>query len=107
MARMDRPETRSEYLEFERVRNGYERIGLCDVCAVQASYGHQHGFAVVMPPCSLCASIVRTFEFPAPNRWRKASRTRLRRGPVWASEMVGRSGPRPCDAHSNTREVAA
>jgi hypothetical protein len=53
MARMDRPETVSEYLEFERVRNGYERNGLCDLCAVQASYGHQHGFRVVLSPCRL------------------------------------------------------
>lgn len=107
MARMDKPETRSEYLEFERVRNGYERNGLCDVCAAQASYGHQHGFAVVMPPCPLCASVVRTFDFPAPNNWRKASRTRLRRRPVWASEMIGRPTPHLGDAHRDKKDMAA
>jgi hypothetical protein len=107
MARMDKPETRSEYLEFERVRNGYERNGLCDLCAAQASYGHQHGFAVVMPPCPLCLSVVHTFDFPAPNRWRKASRTRLRRGPVWASETIGTSTPPLSDAHSLKKEMAA
>lgn len=107
MARMDKPETKSEYLEFERVRNGYQRNGLCDACAAQASYGHQHGFAVVMPPCPRCLSVVNTFEFSAPNKWRKASRTRLRRGPMWASEVIGSSTPHSRDAHSNTKERAA
>lgn len=107
MARMDRPETVSEYLEFERVRNGYERNGLCDVCAAQASYGHQHGFRVVLSPCTLCVAVVETFEYNAPNGWRKASRRRLRRPQMWASPTNSLAGhAQPC-AQLNDVEAAA
>lgn len=85
MARMDQPETYAECRAFERVAKSYARLGLCDTCAAQASYGHQHGFSAVNPPCPLCASTVTTFDYSAPNGWRKASKARLRRPTMWSS----------------------
>lgn len=85
MARMDQPETYAECRTFERVAKGYARLGLCDVCAAQASYGHQHGFRAVLPPCQLCLETVETFDYHAPNGWRKASKEHLRRPTGWSS----------------------
>lgn len=107
MARMDRPETVSEYLQFERVRDGYERNGLCDVCAAQASYGHQHGFRVVLRPCTLCVPVVKTFEYDAPNGWRRASRSRLRRPRMWASLTSPQAESVIARAHLDDVEAAA
>lgn len=84
-----RTETPRDVETFYRVKKGYLGLGLCDYCAAQASYGHAHGFAVVEPPRPGCIEIVETFDFAAPNGWRKASRERLREGRRRAS------APRP------------
>lgn len=72
------PETPGQARAWEEIKRQYLRLGLCHYCAAQAAYGHAHGFAWVERPRPGCLPVVATFEYEAPNGWRKASRERLR-----------------------------
>lgn len=82
------PETPGQAASWEQIKGQYLTTGLCSRCAAQAAYGHAHGFAVIEPPCSDCLSIVATFEYGAPNGWRKASRDRLRAASTRSSAVA-------------------
>jgi len=72
-AKADKPETTREAQEWDRSNRHYVTLGLCHVCAAQAAYGHQLGFARVNPPCVVCAGVVAGFPDGAANGWRSHS----------------------------------
>lgn len=68
-----RPETLEQARTWTRYRNHYaEVIGLCDTCAAQAAYGHQHGWNAVDKPCLTCLPLVGSLPRSAGNGWRYA-----------------------------------
>lgn len=72
-AKADRPETMHEARRWDASNSHYLRLGLCYVCAAQAAYGHQLGFARVNPPCVVCVGVVAGFPDGAANGWRSHS----------------------------------
>ena len=69
-----RPETLRQAQEWERIKLGYLRAGLCHKCAAQAAWGHQPGaggWCAVNPPCPDCAPFVAMFPVVTANpHWR-------------------------------------
>lgn len=53
-----KPETVRQARTFDTYANRYQSVGLCDYCAAQAAFGHQHGFSVVEPVGDCCIAIV-------------------------------------------------
>lgn len=75
-ATLTRPETPNEARHFTIRRNTYALMGLCDVCAAQASYAHAHGASLVEPPCPDCTHTVASFPNPKGNGWNLLKTTR-------------------------------
>jgi hypothetical protein len=71
---INRPETLQQAREWQTTRVAYLNLGLCQLGAARAGYGHQLGFALLEPPCSACLPAVRGFDLDAGGGWRKASR---------------------------------
>lgn len=70
--KVSRPESLEQARTFTKYRNVYSSKGLCDHCAAQAAYGHQHGFHQVHPPCEDCYDLVLTFPHrTSAQAWRK------------------------------------
>ena len=63
------PESRSQAETWDRTRNRYAAVGLCDRCAAQAAWGHQLGFTEVHAPCEGCAEVVATLPVGQVNGW--------------------------------------
>jgi hypothetical protein len=72
-AKADRPETLTQAIEWQTVKNHYVKLGLCHVCAAQAAYGHQIGFTRINQPCAVCATVVAGLPDEAANGWRSQS----------------------------------
>lgn len=87
----DPVETLWQAKTFDTTKRHYERLGLCRVCAAQASFGHQQGlgFSQIKPPCHKCQPIVDTFPVDKPGLWRSCSR---RRGAKFSSSIRSEKG---------------
>ncbi|BCW72415.1 hypothetical protein NicSoilB8_34590 [Arthrobacter sp. NicSoilB8] len=80
----DPPETLRQARIFDSTKRHYERLGLCRVCAAQASFGHQRGFSQINPPCHECQPKVDDFPTDKPGLWRSYS---PRRGAGFSSSV--------------------
>jgi hypothetical protein len=71
--RETQPETMAQARAYTRKKKRYRRLGLCDVCASQAAWGHQCGFNKIHDPCERCLPIVAQFPDAGPrgSKWRK------------------------------------
>lgn len=72
-AKADRPETITQAIRWQTVKNHYVTLGLCHVCAAQAANGHQIGFTRINQQCTDCAGVVAGFPDGAANGWRSQS----------------------------------
>jgi hypothetical protein len=88
----NQPETPSQAREFDKTRNHYSRLGLCNRCAAQAAYGHADGFSTVHAPCVACLPIVATLPTDELEQWRSQGR-RLQRTPSAGVPLNGASAP--------------
>jgi hypothetical protein len=70
----NKAETPSQAREFDKTRNHYSRLGLCNRCAAQAAYGHADGFSTVHAPCAGCLPIVATLPTDEFGQWRSQGR---------------------------------
>jgi hypothetical protein len=52
------PETIYQAQKWDKNKSLYLRAGFCEVCAAQATWGHQLGFSHVKPPCASCTGRV-------------------------------------------------
>lgn len=68
------PEAPSAAREWDKTRNHYARLGLCNRCAAQAAYAHADGWVNVHPPCPACVPTVGTFPMDQANGWRSNGR---------------------------------
>lgn len=67
------PESPRQVQTFDTYRHRYGSLGLCQDCAAQAAYGHQHGFSVVEQPRHVeCWEVVKGLPDPEVNEWRSA-----------------------------------
>lgn len=83
-------ETIRQARAFDAMKRHYERLGLCRVCAAQASWGHQLGFSrLAKQPCHECQAIIDTFPVARPGRWRSSS---PRRGAEFSSSFLPGAG---------------
>lgn len=69
-ASLSQPETTSQARTHDRYARAYLDAGLCSVCAYQAAYGHQLGFANVRPLCGSCVGVAAGFPNAKANGWR-------------------------------------
>lgn len=68
-----RPETLRQAQTWDKNKRHYLALGLCSVCAAQASWGHQQGFREIKPPCAGCLHVVMGFPVNEPGEWRSDS----------------------------------
>jgi hypothetical protein len=99
------PETLGQARDFHTRRNAYTAKGLCDLCAVAASYGHSHGFKQVDQPCRMCRPGVDRFPVEKSNGWRALSQGDLRG--VSTIVLAHIAGPTPPGEADNTTDGAA
>jgi hypothetical protein len=105
-------ETIQQAQSWENVKNGYLACGLCDKCAAQAAWGHQHhagSWTQLHPPCGGCIPIVAGFPLATTSPvWRKTTRTfrgciKRDGGTLW-STLSG--APDPSNRHPDATESA-
>lgn len=100
-----RPETLRQAQTWDTTKNKYVDLGLCDVCAAQAAWGHQVGFTLSHPPCTTCALVVAMLPVSAgvDSLWRRIQKgTSTGRGQDLISALHSPGGTTPADS-----EVAA
>ena len=68
----DRPETLRQAKTWTTNKNRYLKLGLCQHCASQASWGHSIGFSRSLQPCDQCAPVIASFAIARSNGWRSA-----------------------------------
>ena len=62
VTRTERPETIASAREWQRIKNGARRKGMCHADAAALAWGHQVGFArLARIPCPECRAIMATF----------------------------------------------
>lgn len=84
------PETPSQAREWDKTRNHYSRLGLCNRCAAQAAYGHADGFSTVHSPCIECIPAIGMLPTSQPNGWRSQSR---RKGKALSLAIAATAAP--------------
>lgn len=101
------PESLRQARRFDELARFYRDTGLCVVCAAQAAFGRQQGWATVRSPCATCTEVLRAgFAAPVGASWRLEDARKAEEGTAEPSaSSAGGGGDRPGSDVGSGRRV--